>query len=159
MLDTNVVIALEQTYPRTIFPSLWNQFAQELPLGRVFFHAEVKKELTVWNSPVSRWFQANTPDTCIIHPDEQELDELGQVADWAENLRHPKYIDAAVDEFFKVADSWLVASAKRHRFVIVTNEKPAPQSIAKVKIPDAAAYFHIPCVDTIGMFQRLGWVF
>lgn len=109
------MIALEQTYPRKIFPS-------------------------VWNSPVSKWFQANTPDTCIIQPDEQELQELGEVANWAQNLREPKYRAAAVDDFFKVADSWLVASAKRYNCVIVTNEKPAPKSIAKVKIPDAAAY-------------------
>lgn len=82
-------------------------------------------------------------------PDQEEIDAYSEVAHWVANVRQPGYKASAVDEFLGIADSWLVASAYRYQASIVTNEVSAPQSRTKVKIPDVATNFSVPCLDSV----------
>ncbi|MCY4264955.1 MAG: DUF4411 family protein [Gammaproteobacteria bacterium] len=57
-----------------------------------------------------------------------------QVMLWIE--RHPNYLDQAKAEFATGADGWLVACAKVHNAIVVTNEQSSPQSQRRMKLPD-----------------------
>ncbi|MCX2163709.1 DUF4411 family protein [Corynebacterium auriscanis] len=46
LIDSNIVIGTWNTYPPAIFRSLWDEFADLIPDGDLYFHKEVKRELT-----------------------------------------------------------------------------------------------------------------
>ena len=155
LVDTNFLGTLASVYPDTVFPSLWENLEVALFSDVVFFHDEVDKELAVWGAPEYGGYQKNVRQDQIIYPDQKEVDCYHEVVEWVEFGRQPKYRDAAATEFFNVADSWLVASAYRYGATIVTNEASAPNSIKKVKIPDVAIQFGVPCISALEFLQRL----
>ena len=155
LVDTNFLGTLASVYPDTVFPTLWEKLEVALFSDVVFFHDEVDKELAVWGAPEYGWYQKNVRQNQIIFPDQKEVDCYQEVVEWVEFGRQPKYRDAAATEFFNVADSWLVASAYRYGATIVTNEASAPNSIKKVKIPDVAIQFGVPCISALEFLQRL----
>ena len=157
LIDSNFLIAMESVYPQDIFPSLWDKLAAAFRTEPLVIHESVDKELTVWNSTVSRWYVGNTQGMAGRETDEAELEADTRVASWVEEERKPRYRSQAVDVFLDVADSWLVASALAHGDTIITNEKHAPQSVARVKIPDVATHFGVECLDTISFFRLLKW--
>ena len=157
LIDSNFLIAMESVYPQDIFPSLWDKLAAAFRTEPLVIHESVDKELTVWNSTVSRWYVGNTQGIAVRETDEAELEAYTRVASWVEEERKPRYRSQAVDVFLDVADSWLVASALAHGDTIITNEKHAPQSVARVKIPDVATHFGVECLDTISFFCLLKW--
>lgn len=108
-----------------------------------------------WAHPTLNWYLNHLQLFQILHPDEEEVDAYTEVTDWAVNKRVPGYSQAATDEFVDIADAWLVASAYRHGATLVTNEVPAPQGTRKVKIPDAAAAFNVPCINTLEFLREL----
>jgi hypothetical protein len=84
------------------------------------------------------------------------LAAYGEVIQWA--LAQSPYTDAAKAEFADAenADAWVVAYAKAKGCVVVTQEKPAPQSKRKVKVPDVCNAFGVMWIDTFVMMRRLG---
>ena len=101
------------------------------------------------------WYLQHVRGDQILKPDEEEFNTLAEVNEWVDNQRSPAYRTAATNEFFSAADSWLVASAYRHNATIVTNEKSAPLSVKKVKIPDVAIHFGVPCIGTLDFLRAL----
>ena len=108
-----------------------------------------------WAHPTLNWYLNHLQPSQILHPDEEEVVAYTEITDWAVNKRVPGYSQAATDEFVEIADAWLVASAYRHGATLVTNEVPAPQGTKKVKIPDAAAAFNVPCINTLEFLREL----
>ena len=164
LIDSNFLIAMESVYPQDIFPSLWDKLAAAFRTEPLVIHESEDKELTVWNSTVSRWnstvsrwYVGNTQGIAVRETDEAELEAYTRVASWVEEEWKPRYRSQAVDVFLDVTDSWLVASALAHGDTIITNEKHAPQSVARVKIPDVATHFGVECLDTISFFRLLKW--
>ena len=155
LVDTNFLGTLANVYPRDVFPSLWGELEVALFADGVFFHDEVDKELAVWGAPEHNWYKQHVRQDQTILPDQEELDLYQQVVEWVVYDRKPKYREAAATEFFNEADSWLVASARRYGATIVTNEVPAPDSVKKVKIPDVAAQFSVPCISELEFLRRL----
>lgn len=64
------------------------------------------------------------------------------------------YRPAAVQEFLRGSDYWLVAEGHARSFTVVTHEKPSPESVRKIKIPDACAA-QVPPVECINVFEML----
>lgn len=155
LVDTNFLGTLASVYPDTVFPTLWEKLEVALSSDDVFFHEEVDKELAVWGAPEYAWYQENIREDQIILPDQEEVDCYQEVVEWVALGREPKYQDAAVTEFLDEADSWLVASAYRYGATIVTNEVSAPNSLKRVKIPDVAVQFGVPCISALEFLQRL----
>lgn len=153
LIDTNFLGTLETLYPDDVFPSLWRTLSPIVFSSSVFFHYEVNAELKVWNSPRYSWYANGVNPHQILTPDTKELNSYQEVTEWAQLKRVPRYRQSAVDEFLDCADSWLVASAARHNAAIVTNEKSAPQSQKKVKIPDAANAFGVRCIDPLSFLR------
>lgn len=146
---------MASVYPQDVFPSLWTELETSLFSPEIYFHVEVHQEMRRWAHPTLNWYLNYLQPTQILYPDEEEVVAYHAVADWAVNKQGPAYTNAAIDEFLDVADAWLVASAYRHGATLVTNEVPAPQGTRKVKIPDAAAAFNVPCINTLKFLREL----
>ena len=155
LVDTNFLGTLASVYPDTVFPTLWKKLEVALTSDEAFFHEEVDKELAVWGAPEYGWYQKNVRQEQIIFPDQKEIDCYQEVVEWVVLGRKPKYHEAAVTEFLNEADSWLVASAYRYGATIVTNEASAPNSLKKIKIPDVAVQFKVPCISALEFLRRL----
>ena len=146
---------MASVYPKDVFPSLWMEMETSLFSPEIYFHVEVHNEMKKWAHPTLNWYLNHLQPSQILHPDEEEVDAYKEVTDWAVNKRVPGYSQAATDEFVDIADAWLVASAYRHDATVVPNEVPAPQGTRKVKIPDAAAAFNVPCINTLEFLREL----
>lgn len=155
LADTNFLGTLATDYPTDVFPSLWSNLSIPLFSADVYFHEEVDKEMAKWAHPQHTWYSSHVNQSHILTPDQAELDCYEEVTEWVTNSREPSYKTSAVDEFLLVADSWLVASAYRHGAIIVTNEVPAPQSKKRVKIPDVADHFSVPCISALDFLRAL----
>lgn len=155
LVDTNFLGQMASVYPKDVFPSLWMEMETSLFSPEIYFHVEVHNEMKKWAHPTLNWYLNHLQPSQILHPDEEEVDAYKEVTDWAVNKRVPGYSQAATDEFVDIADAWLVASAYRHDATVVTNEVPAPQGTRKVKIPDAAAAFNVPCINTLEFLREL----
>lgn len=153
LIDSNIVIGTWNTYPPAIFRTLWIEFADLIPGGDLYFHKEVKKELTAWSSEQSEWFTNNVPGDRVLEPTQSEVEKYIEVSQWAQFERTPKFKQKAVDDFLNAADSWLVACAMAHGATIVSDERSAPQSTSKVKLPDAAAHFDVAYLDFLGFLR------
>lgn len=154
LIDSNIVIGTWNTYPPAIFRSLWEQFADLIPNGDLYFHEEVKKELTAWSTEQSQWFIEHVPDDRVIKPTDLEVEKYILVSSWAQFERTPKLKQKAVDDFLKVADSWLVACALANNATIVSNETSAVNSTSSLKLPDAAAHFNVKYLDFLGFLKE-----
>ncbi|MEZ2902611.1 DUF4411 family protein [Acinetobacter terrestris] len=66
-----------------------------------------------------------------------------EVINWAND--HPHYLKSAKEEFVdsEKADAFLIAVAKLHGYVIVSNEVSQPEEKKRIRIPDAAKHFGI----------------
>jgi hypothetical protein len=73
---------------------------------------------------------------------------------WAQ--RHLKYLDHAKAKFATGADGWLVAYAKVHGAIVVTNERRAPESKNEIKLPDVCEQFQVTPESTFSMLKNLG---
>ncbi len=154
LIDSNIVIGTWNTYPPAIFCTLWKQFADLIPNGDLYFHEEVRKELTVWSSEQSQWFADHVPDNRVIRPTASEVEKYVLVTSWAQFERVPKLKQKAVDEFLKAADSWLVACAMVNNATIVSNETSAVNSTSRLMLPDAAAHFDVAYLDFLGFLKE-----
>lgn len=158
IVDSNFFGTLAAVYPIDVFPALWSELETPLFSAPVYFHQEVEKELEKWSHPQYQWYSSNRQPSQILTPDDEELMCYQDVTEWVAEIRQPTYRTSAVDEFLAIADSWIVASACRHRATIVTNEVSAPTSLTKVKIPDVAAQFSVPCMTALEFIRHLGIV-
>lgn len=75
--------------------------------------------------------------------------------------RNPRYFDHIKAKFAADADGLLVADARVHRAVVVTDEQSAPASSGEVTLPDARDQFGVERDNTFSMLRaldvRLNW--
>ena len=75
--------------------------------------------------------------------------------------RNPTYFDHSRAKFAADADGWLVADARVHGPVFVTDEQRAPASRGEVRLPDARDQFGVARDSTFSMLRapdvRLNW--
>ncbi|MCY4482820.1 MAG: DUF4411 family protein [Spirochaetaceae bacterium] len=58
-------------------------------------------------------------------------------------------------KFATGADGWLVAYARVHRAIVVTNEQSAPESRREIKLPDVCDQFEVKHENTFAMLRAL----
>ena len=156
LIDANIVIGTWRTYPPTIFETLWEKFAALIPGGDLYFHEEVKRELTAWSSVQAEWVKHHVPNNRIMHPTQIEVEKYKEISAWAQFEREPKAKQKAIDNFLGAADSWLVASAMANNATIVSNEVSARHSTANIKLPDVANHFGVRYLDFLAFLEEKG---
>ena len=132
LLDTNVFIrAKNQHYGFDLCPGFWKWIDRE-HAGKVFSIEGVYNELLPGQDNLSQW--AKRRKGMFSKPDQWTTSSLRRRSTWANGAG---YRHAAVIAFMQKADLYLVAQAHAMGHTVVTYEKPAPQSVRSIKIPDA----------------------
>lgn len=157
LLDSDVFIAAKNAYYAfDICPGFWKGLLHRHDQGRVFSISRVRGELLTGRKTedLVQWVSKQVPDGFFLDVDEDEVTSAyTEIMLWAQ--RHTRYFDRAKAKFATGADGWLVAYAKVHDAVVITNEQPAPESKTEIKLPDVCAQFKVPYKDTFVMLREL----
>jgi len=157
ILDADVFItAKNRYYAFDICPGFWASVIHHHRAGRTYSIDRVRNELLAGRrtEDLVQWVTKDLPDTFFLGVDAGAVAAAyTDVMMWVQ--RNPQYLEAAKAEFATGADGWLVAYAKVHDAIVITNEAPAPQSKGKVKLPDVCAQFDVTYRDTFVMLKDL----
>ncbi|MCZ8203407.1 DUF4411 family protein [Gemmatimonas sp.] len=156
LLDANVLIAAKRDHYRfKTFPCYWDYLLQRANDGALRSVDSVRKELLNKEDDLSQWVESACPKVMFEAPDGATGVALSRLGIWTMDPQR-KYTPAARAEFLNVADSVLVAHALAHEHTVVTHEKPEPQRIGKVKIPDACSAMGVRWIDPYALLEELG---
>lgn len=157
VLDSDVFIAAKNAYYAfDICPGFWDAILRGHSEGYVFSVNRVRGELMsgTKTEDLVQWVGKRLPPTFFLDVDEEPVTVAFQeVMLWSQ--RHSRYSDAAKAKFATGADGWLVAYAKVHGAIVVTNEQAAPDSRREIKLPDVCSQFKVPSRDTFTMLRNL----
>ncbi len=157
LLDTNIFIAAwRDHYPIDLYPGFWaclERFVHEkriLSLDRVQKEIAGPKELVIWLRHNWRGAFASTRDPDVTGA-------FSKIHDWVQS--NSQFLSAAKHEFARNADGWLVAYAKVHSAILVTNEVYNEEVRRRVPLPNLCRKFGVEVCNTIGMLRGLGVAF
>ena len=159
VLDTSVLTqAARSYYAFDIVPTFWDIMKQCAQNGHVISIDKVKDEIEEGKDQLKDWANGDFHFAFASTDDPNVLAAYAQVIQWA--MSQQQYTDAAKAEFARAknADAWVVAYAMAKGCVVVTQEESAPNSRAKIKIPDVCRAMQVPCVNTFQMMRELGIV-
>lgn len=149
LIDANVLIGLKN-YPSKQFPSLWRRLNEMVSEKRLFSCREVLRELESSDDECSSWSKANK--SIFLNPELEEFELVTEILD-----RYPNSIRKVnIEKGLPAADPFLVASAKVHQYILLTNEKYKPNG---QKIPNICERYEVDYIDWYGFLAAEDWVF
>jgi hypothetical protein len=161
ILDSDVLIAAKNAYYAfDICPGFWNAVLQGHSQRRIFSINRVRGELMSGSKTedLVQWVGKEVPDAFFLDVDEDPVTTAFQeIMLWSQ--RHTRYFDSAKAKFATGADGWLVAYAKVHGSVVVTNEQSQPESKKAIKLPDVCSQFDVQSQNTFTMLRDLAMKF
>lgn len=156
LLDTSIFITLKNELPMDIYPSLWSTIERLANGGVIFSCMKVKDEIFRGNDDLKEWCRNKLPASFFIPENGEIMGHYANTISWA--INNPVFNQNACDEYARVADAYLVATAAAMGFTIVTNETSDPQCRRRVKIPDACNAAGVAYSSINDMFRSLGVV-
>ena len=153
LIDSDVLInAKNFHYAFELAPGFWQWMAQAHLDGRVFTVQAVVEEIAGGGDDLSTWV-AEQPDSFKLKPRATDAPALQRVSEWAVAA---DYRQGAAETFLAAADYFLVCQALSLGYTVVTNEKPAPQGVTRIKIPDACDAVGVPWMSLFEMLKAEG---
>jgi hypothetical protein len=155
LLDANTFIeAKNGPYPFDICPAFWSFVEKENEAGRAFSIKPIGTELCAGNDQLAKW-AANRKGLFVpLDPPAHEA-----AKDIMQYVQSNGFLPAAKAKFLSGADPFLIAYAKAHSHTIVTHEvRDRSGNWNKVKIPNVAHEFDVPCVRVIDWLRTNGFV-
>jgi hypothetical protein len=157
VLDADVFIAAKNAYYAfPICPGFWQSLIHNHAQGPVCSIDRVRGELLAGRptEDLVQWVKNQLPGSFFIATDiESVLSAYADIMLWAQ--RSTQYFDQAKAKFATEADGWLVAFAKVHGNIVVTNEQPRPESRNRILLPDVCRKFNVSYKDTFSMLREL----
>ena len=155
LLDANAFIEARRFYYGfDLAPGFRQWLADPARRGRVASLGAVKDEIMAGTDELVAW--ARDLDPAFWLPDTQEaVSAIAEVSAWATDPER-SYTQTAIDTFLDSPDLQLVGHARAVGGVVVTRERPAPNSQRRIKIPDVCAAFGIDVVDPIRAHREMG---
>jgi hypothetical protein len=157
LLDSDVFITAKNGYYAFIIcPGFWECVIHHHTAGSVFSIDKVQSELLVGRptEDLVRWVQNKLPEGFFLRTGEKSVTSTySEIMLWVQ--RNTQFTAPAKAKFATEADGWLVAYAKAHSHVVITNEQPRPESKARVLLPDVCNQFEVPYLDTFEMLKGL----
>lgn len=158
VLDSDIFITAKNLYYAfDICPGFWRGLIHHHHKGTVFSIDRVRGELLTGRKTedLVQWVTNELPAGFFREVDDDDVTvAYTEVMLWAQ--RHPQYLDYAKAKFATGADGWLVAYAKVHGAIVVTNEQSAPESKKEIKLPDVCEKFGVKPESTFSMLRALG---
>jgi hypothetical protein len=139
-----------------ICPGFWDSLVHHHGQGNVFSIDRVRSELLAARKTedLVQWVKGGLPAGFFTSTNKQAVaSAYAEIMLWVQ--RNPQYFDQAKAKFATEADGWLVAYARVHDAVVVTNEQPRPQSRNRVLLPDVCTQFSVTYKDTFLMLHEL----
>lgn len=148
LLDSDVLIrAKNDHYGFDFCPAFWAWLDAARSEGKVGSVRLVYEELAIGADVLADWVKARKD---FFHDEDGWVTQsLAAVSGWASNAG---YSQAALQEFLKRADYYLVAWGHAHGHSIVTHERPR-NSANKIKIPDACLGMGVQWVTPFRMLR------
>lgn len=155
LLDANAFMEASRLYYAfDLVPGFWDWLSNADLTGEVASIEAVRDEITAGTGELVGW-AASLPDSFWLSDTTESVGAMAEVAAWTADAGR-QYRQEAVDEFLDSADLKLVAHAMVSGAVVVTRERPAPDSKKKVKIPDACNAFGVSWQDPFSAYRALG---
>ena len=158
ILDADVFItAKNRYYGFDICPGFWASVIHHHRAERTYSIDRVRNELLVGRKTedLVQWVTNDLPATFFLGVDDDPVTTVyTEIMMWVQ--RSPQYFDYAKAKFATGADGWLVAYAKVHDAIVVTNEQRRPEAKREIKLPDVCAQFDVVFTDTFRMLKDLG---
>lgn len=157
IVDSDVLITAKNLYYAfQICPGFWDSLLHFHSEGRVFSIDRVKSELLAGRKTedLVLWVKNEVPDSFFLDMDgEDEASAYGDIMLWVQ--RSAQFFDNAKAQFATGADGWLVAYAKVHDAIVLTNEQFRADVKNRVPIPNVCKQFDVPYVDTFAALKDL----
>ncbi len=149
LLDSNVFIeAKKRWYGLDFCPAYWEWLDRSHSSGLVFSVERVQTEIAAHDDDLLAWVNARAHGF-FLTPDQAVLNSLSELTTWATG---GQYNQAAVTTFLDGADSYLVAHAHAHGYVVVTHEIVGSRA-SNVKIPNACVAMNVRYLNTFEMLR------
>ena len=156
-LDSDVFIAAKNSYYAfTICPGFWKSLIHLHAKDRIFSIDQVRREILAGreSEDLVQWGKNELPDEFFLPTDSKDvLNAFAEVMLWVQ--RSSQYTEPAKAKFATEADGWLVAYARVHQGIVVTNEQPRPDSRSRILLPDVCAKFDVENYNTFTMLKEL----
>lgn len=149
-LDTNILINLQNRYPKDIFPALWKRVEDLVSDGRACICKKVFEELERGADNLSAWAKGLPNFVCDITNEDVALSvEISN--------NHPSWVQDKANE----ADPWLIAHGRNHSRCIVTEESKAGAGVIdkNQKVPNVAHEYNVEVLNFYGFIRQEGWTF
>ena len=157
LADSDVFITAKNLYyPFDICPGFWKSLLHHHRVGRVYSIDRVRGELLAGHSEENlvRWVREEVPSGFFLPVDTADVsDAYTDIMMWVQ--RQARFFDHAKAKFATGADGWLVAYARVHGAIVVTNEQSAPESKKEVTLPDLCDHFGVRRENTFAMLRAL----
>lgn len=156
ILDTNVLIsAFRIKYPMDVMPTFWILLLGAAEKGVCLLIDSVKKEILEGGDELSKWLQSNSNKiTTLTSDDPMVIDSYSQIVQ--DITDDTQYSISAKNEFASKADSWIIAHAHAHKYILVTEEVYNRDIKRKVPIPNVCLKYGLTCMNTISFLREIG---
>jgi hypothetical protein len=157
LVDSDVFITAKNLYYAfDICPGFWSSIIENHKRKCVFSVSRVKNELLAGRKTedLYQWVSETLPASFFLDVDDADItNQYGEIMLWAQ--RNQQFADFAKAKFAQGADGWLVAYARCHNAMVVTNEQSAPDSKREIKLPDVCKQFGVQTQDLYTMLRTL----
>lgn len=154
LLDTNVFISAHRDYyPFDFCPGFWDWLEIKHEQNIVHSIDAVYDELKDSNDQVSKWAKnmQSVNFFCRTNDDETGA-SITYLHNWAESKKN-KFEQQVLDEFYRAADLVLIAYAKAHGHILVTNEVYDSGTRRKIKIPNVCKAINVKYINTFQLLR------
>ncbi len=149
LLDANVFIqAKNLQYGLDFCPAFWDWLILQNAAEKVFSIDKVEDELSAGADELTTWAQKQP--NLFRKTDSNAIAQFGDISQW---VTSQSYEQAAISNFFQVADFYLIAHALAENYVVVTHEIPA-NSFKRIKIPNVCAGLKLQFMTPYEMLRR-----
>ena len=156
LLDANALMEASRLYYSfKIAPGYWDWLVARFEAGQIASVEAVFDEIAAGTGDLVSWAKDGALDGFWLPDTNDSVAATGDLATWAAHPDRP-YKQSAVDEFMASADLRLTAQAAALGATVVTRETSDPGCKRRVKLPDAAKAFHVPCVQPFSIYEQLG---
>lgn len=152
LLDTNIFIeAKRRYYGMDICPGFWDWLDNARGNNTIASIVPVCNELRAGHDELATWADGRATTGWFLPIEDRATQEC-----FTQIVRHVNglpYTQAAKDEFFRVADPWLIAKAQTVNATVVTHEVFDPNIRRRILIPNICQDLGVNVLDTFDLLR------
>lgn len=144
IIDTCSFVAITETYPKDVFPGVWEKVDDMIEMGIILSADDVYEELASKDDDLFAW--AKQRNQIFLPLSDYIQDHAIEILDTYANLIDIKNNKSSADPF-------LIATAI-HKAGTVVTEEDFSGGPNRSKIPDVCKYYNVECINLLEMLRR-----